>query len=173
MTAICARRRIIQYESTASNENEQNEINPVGTLAGSATFATPLKNAADRKMRRKNWMTSRAENVGSSLEEETPVQGQAAAAAEGGEEGVEEAEESEAPHRPNGEAVVKELSEAGLAPALPPDGSVNGDEGYAEDDVDNAECDDGEHNIGAVFQLYISHCTRALHQNWFRFRAEY
>ena len=81
MTAICARRRIIQYESTAANENEQNEINPVGTLAGSATFATPLKNAADRKMRRKNWMTSRAENVGHSLEEEAPGGVQAAAGA--------------------------------------------------------------------------------------------
>ena len=128
-------------------------------MAGNATFATPLKNAADRKMRRKNWMTSRAENVGSSLEEETPadVQGQAAAA-EGEEEGAEEAE-GEAPHRPNGEAVVKELSEVGLAQ----DGSVNGDEGYAEDDVDNAECDDGridgEHNLGAVFlflPLYVT-----------------
>ena len=46
----------------------------------------------------------------------------------------------------NGEAIVKELSEAG-----PP--SVNGDEGYAEDEVDNVESEDlkdGEHDTGAA-----------------------
>ena len=51
-------------------------------MAGNATFATPLKNAGDRKMRRKNWMTSRAENVGGSLEEEKTVNGLEGEAAE-------------------------------------------------------------------------------------------
>ena len=149
MTAICVRHRIIQYAPDASKDDDEKEINPVGTLAGNATFATPLKNAGDRKMRRKNWMTSRAENVGGSLEEEKTVNGLEGEAAEAG--GGEE-------RKPDGEAIVKELSEAGLA--RPPDGSVNGDEGYAEDEVDNAESDvvgrvqDGEQDAGAaVFHL--------------------
>lgn len=96
-------------------------------MAGNATFAPPLKTPGDRKMRRKNWMTSRAENVGSSLEEEKTVNGR-----EGEAEAAEAAEAEEAggggERKPVGEAIVKELSEEGLA--HPPDG----DEGYAEDE---------------------------------------
>ena len=91
MTAICVRRRILQYAPTSSKDDDQKEINPVGTLAGNATFAPPLKTPGDRKMRRKNWMTSRAENVGSSLEEEKTVNGR-----EGEAEAAEAAEAEEA-----------------------------------------------------------------------------
>ena len=71
-----------------------------------------------------------------------------------GQEGEGEAAEAEEVGERNGEAVVKELSEAGLE--RPPDGSVNGDEGYAEDEVDNVESDgavtiqDAEQDTGAV-----------------------
>ena len=67
-----------------------------------------------------------------------------------GEEEAAEAVEAEGGGERNGEAIVKELSEAG-----PP--SVNGDEGYAEDEVDNVESEDlkdGEQDTGAaVFRL--------------------
>ena len=130
LTAICAARRILQYAPAAPKEEEdQKEINPVGTLAGNATFATPLKNAGERKMRRKNWMTSRTENMGSSLDEDKETVDEAKAEAD-------ITTEAEGVRKTNGEAIVKELSEADGAP-LPPDGSVNGDEGYAEDEVDS------------------------------------
>ena len=45
----------------------------MGTLAGNATFAKPIKDAGDRKMRRKNWMTSGS----CSIEEEKDVNGRA------------------------------------------------------------------------------------------------
>ena len=150
-------RRILQYAPAAPKEEEdQKEINPVGTLAGNATFATPLKNAGERKMRRKNWMTSRTENMGSSLDEEKEtVDG-----ADGEADITTEAAEAEGVRKTNGEAIVKELSEAGEAPP-PPDGSVNGDEGYAEDEVDNVEeCRDqnGEADPGtAVFKFQFAH----------------
>ena len=143
MTAICVRRRILQYAPTSSKDDDQKEINPVGTLAGNATFAPPLKTPGDRKMRRKNWMTSRAENVGSSLEEEKTVNGR-----EGEAEAAEAAEAEEAggggERKPVGEAIVKELSEEGLA--HPPDG----DEGYAEDE---GCVQDEEQDTGAVLHL--------------------
>ena len=147
MTAICAHRRIIQYAPAASKEEDEKEINPVGTLAGNATFAKPLKNAGDRKMRRKNWMTSG--DVGCSMEEEEQNTN--------GQEAEAEVAEAAGGEERNGEAVVKELSEAGLAP--PQNGSVNGDEGYAEDEVDNVESEVGGEQNGvedagtAVFQL--------------------
>ena len=157
LTAICAARRILQYAPAAPKEEEdQKEINPVGTLAGNATFATPLKNAGERKMRRKNWMTSRTENMGSSLDEEKETVDGAGAEAE---EVSAEATEAEGVRKTNGEAIVKELSEAGEAPP-PPDGSVNGDEGYAEDEVDNVEegrDQNGEENTGtAVFHFQFA-----------------
>ena len=157
MTAICAARRILQYApSAASKEEDQKEINPVGTLAGNATFATPLKNAGERKMRRKNWMTSRTENMGSSLDEEKETVNGAGAEAEV----TAETAEGEGVRKTNGEAIVKELSEAD-ADSPPPDGSVNGDEGYAEDEVDNVEesrDQNGEENTGtAVFQFQFAH----------------